>query len=258
MFWKGKLQFYFSSLVVVGVLAAVPSLTLARAVKMELCHVPEDTPTNLRHISVGGPALNAHLGHGDHVYSEVESCNGLDDNCDGSLADGEPFVVTGDEGICNDGLDNDCDGLIDDEDSDCLQVDPQCLEPYTSLTLADRSINFNDGNSGIEFCDDTNYNFDAEWAGTGWYRITGDAGNQIPESSPSIYSCGTDAPGWLNGTHPDVEDGAVPMQVCFNWSGNQCRWAASIEVVNCGGFFLYHLPDTPVCSLRYCGVDIPD
>jgi hypothetical protein len=39
----------------------------------------------------------------------------------------------------------------------------------------------------------------------------------------------------------------------FHWSGNQCNWNANVQVVNCGEFYLYNLPNTPVCSLRYCG-----
>jgi Notch-like protein len=41
--------------------------------------------------------------------------------------------------------------------------------------------------------------------------------------------------------------------VCFNWSGNTCNWNAQIQVVACIDYYLYNLPNTPVCSLRYCG-----
>ena len=65
--------------------------------------------------------------------------------------------------------------------------------------------------------------------------------------------CATHAPGWLNGVHPGIEEGIVNRQVCFNWSGNNCNWNAQIQVVACPGYYLYYLPNTPVCNLRYCG-----
>ena len=50
-------------------------------------------------------------------------------------------------------------------------------------------------------------------------------------------------------------DGVVSRQVCFNWSGNQCAWNAQVDIVACPDFYLYHLPNAPVCNLRYCGTD---
>ena len=79
------------------------------------------------------------------------------------------------------------------------------------------------------------------------------AGTMMPTSVVDTYHCGTHAPGWLNGAHPQTVGETVTRTVCFNWSGNSCRWSTSVEIKNCGGFFLFNFPDTPVCSLRYCG-----
>ena len=86
-----------------------------------------------------------------------------------------------------------------------------------------------------------------------WYRFEGAAGNQIPDKCVPTRRCGTHAPGWLNGPHPTVQDGVVTRRVCYHWSNNCCRWSNNIKVKNCGGFFVYELQRTPVCSLRYCG-----
>ena len=111
---------------------------------------------------------------------------------------------------------------------------------YKTINDAQRSVSY----KGSIKCD----NGIAE----GWYRFVGAAGDRIPESAPATYYCGTHAPGWLNGKHPTVAQGKVQRQVCYHWSGDKCRWKNDIEITNCGGFFVYKLKKTPVCSLRYC------
>ena len=71
----------------------------------------------------------------------AEVCNGIDDNCDGTVDEGcstctdadsdgycaeiddcddsNPFVNPGTAEVCDDGFDNDCDGFTDGDDSDC-------------------------------------------------------------------------------------------------------------------------------------------
>jgi len=123
--------------------------------------------------------------------------------------------------------------------------------PWRSSTGKGRHINFNDGNGNVEFCDLGAHAYG--WAGAGWYRYTAGAGTQMPEAAPPIYSCGTDAPGWLNGAHPAIQDGSVTLNVCYHWSGNTCNWNNDIRVVNRGGFYLYELPAVFGCALAYCG-----
>ncbi|KAL9987886.1 hypothetical protein ACROYT_G002264 [Oculina patagonica] len=92
---------------------------------------------------------------------------------------------------------------------------------------------------------------------SGWYRFGGEAGSQMPESCVKKRHCGTHAPGWLDGSHPTMADGAVKRKVCFHWSDNCCRWSTMIDVRNCGGFYVYKLHRPPACTLRYCGNGIP-
>ena len=89
----------------------------------------------------------------------------------------------------------------------------------------------------------------------GWYRFSGEAGNQMAESCVDEYHCGTDVPGWLNGPHPGVADGRVQRRVCFTYQGICCSDSTYISVRNCGGFYVYKLNPVPLvaCSSRYCG-----
>ena len=75
----------------------------------------------------------------------------------------------------------------------------------------------------------------------------------MPDKVVPSYHCGTHAPGWLNGAHPTVAEGAVQRKVCFHWVNNACQYSTYIQVRNCGGFYVYKLPATPGCSMRYCG-----
>lgn len=87
----------------------------------------------------------------------------------------------------------------------------------------------------------------------GWYRFSGGAGSQMPESCVPTNRCSTHAPGWLNGTHPSKMGSTVIRKVCYHWRGKCCRWKNNIKVLNCGGFFVYELPVPRGCYFRYCG-----
>jgi len=84
----------------------------------------------------------------------------------------------------------------------------------------------------------------------------GMAGDRMPETCVSSYHCGTHAPGWLRGGHPDVSEGVVSRTVCFTWRNNCCSWRSTILVRNCGDFYVYKLQRAPKCKLRYCGVGV--
>ena len=87
-----------------------------------------------------------------------------------------------------------------------------------------------------------------------WYRFGGAAGNQMAESCVDSSLCGTEVPGWLNGSHPTVNEGAVQRRVCFWYVlGDCCSYSTYIRVRNCGGFYVYHLKPLTQCPLRYCG-----
>ena len=86
----------------------------------------------------------------------------------------------------------------------------------------------------------------------GWYRFNGTAGSKLPSYCVQKKMCNTDATGWLNGAHPALQEGVVNRSVCFHWSSSCCKWTATIQVRNCGLFFVYKLVDPGYCHLRYC------
>ena len=88
---------------------------------------------------------------------------------------------------------------------------------------------------------------------SGWYRFGGGAGIKMPTTCVPQKRCGTKATGWISGTHPEVADGKVSRTVCFHWWGKCCTWSKTIEVVNCGQYYVYKLSAPPKCTLRYCG-----
>ncbi|XP_078382572.1 uncharacterized protein LOC144665240 isoform X2 [Oculina patagonica] len=125
----------------------------------------------------------------------------------------------------------------------CTHTVTEC-QNYTSLTSADRKINYNTSVT----CDN--------YLVPGWFRFQGAAGTRMPTSCPPTWRCNTHATGWLNGGHPTVADGKVTRQVCFHWDSNCCLWSDNIQVRDCGSFYVYYLsPPSAGCSLRYCGTD---
>ncbi|XP_078353452.1 uncharacterized protein LOC144638135 [Oculina patagonica] len=115
---------------------------------------------------------------------------------------------------------------------------------YKVLDEADRAMR-NTDRSNVK-CDRNDISY-------GWYRITGGAGDQIPEKCVPEYHCGTHVPGWLNGKHPTVQEGIVTRQVCYRWEGNCCKFKNDIRIRNCGDYYVYELQKPPNCDYRYCG-----
>ena len=86
-----------------------------------------------------------------------------------------------------------------------------------------------------------------------WHRLIGNSGTKIPDSCVPMRRCGTHAPGWLNGIHPQLQEGQVNRKVCYHWSSRCCNWQNNIKVRSCGDFYVYNLIKPPHCWLRYCG-----
>ena len=88
----------------------------------------------------------------------------------------------------------------------------------------------------------------------GWYRFKGAAGTKMPTTRVPAFRCGTNWSGWLDGTHPTVEDGKVKRTVCFSDRPSGCKYSIEIDVKNRGSYFIYNLIP-PKCNSPYCGTD---
>ena len=117
---------------------------------------------------------------------------------------------------------------------------------YSLLNSMNRSQFYDYSSSGGSYMCDSNLV-------NNWYRFSGAAGPQMPDSCVPKRRCGAHAPGWLNGNHPSVGEGTVSRTVCFHWSYSCCYWSTKIDVKNCGGYYVYNLHKPPNCWLRYCG-----
>ncbi|XP_067285877.1 uncharacterized protein [Pseudorasbora parva] len=122
-------------------------------------------------------------------------------------------------------------------------VDP--CHNYTSLNESWRATD----HYNLGMCD---YNVD--WKG--WYRLFYNGQNaQMPESCVNHGMCGTYYPLWLNGSHPQLEDGVVTRQVCVS-SGDGCCVLTShpIRVKACpGNYYVYEFVKPMFCG-AYCAV----
>ena len=97
-----------------------------------------------------------------------------------------------------------------------------------------------------------------DWSGPGWYRVVGEAGTKLSTHAFTTYNnngeCNTNIGGWVSGgDHPTTPHTTVTQEVIFNRSG----WTFTtrnhnISITNCDGFFVYYLPGTTGCMLRYC------
>ncbi|XP_032880862.1 uncharacterized protein LOC116975643 [Amblyraja radiata] len=83
----------------------------------------------------------------------------------------------------------------------------------------------------------------------GWYRFNSSGGWKIPETDVPANHCSGKRPGWLNGDHPNVTDGEVTREVCFedvggDGSEERCKDKLDIKVKNCSSYFVYELMPT--------------
>ena len=127
---------------------------------------------------------------------------------------------------------------------------PAGCENYQTLNESSRKYSFKSSNETV--CDNSISDKNKDWQGENWYRVVDAAGSKITQTPPKGYHCGTHAPGWINGTHPANFGLTKDAKVCFNYKGDTCNWSTSIKIRNCGSYYIYHLPKTPECTLRYC------
>ena len=94
-----------------------------------------------------------------------------------------------------------------------------------------------------------------DWKGAGWYRFDSMAGDMMPEKNPGYELCGSDRPGWVNGTHPATVGEEKQVKICWAYAGVECWYSSDATIRHCGDYFLYNLrePLYDYCKARYCG-----
>ncbi|XP_076866545.1 LOW QUALITY PROTEIN: IgGFc-binding protein-like [Brachyhypopomus gauderio] len=101
---------------------------------------------------------------------------------------------------------------------------------------------------GLGICDvDFNWN--------GWYRLLYNGMDiRMAESCVDVYRCGSYYTLWLNGPHPQVEDGVVTRQVCANAGSDCCFYKSNpINVKACSGnYYVYQIVKPMTCNMAYC------
>ncbi|KAL4641284.1 oncoprotein-induced transcript 3 protein-like [Arapaima gigas] len=133
---------------------------------------------------------------------------------------------------------------------DANQREAMALDPcsaYISLNEPWRNTDHHVNHSaGVPLCDN---HVNGEW-----YRFTGMAGDAMPTFCIAENHCGTHAPIWLKGTHPQPSDGIVTLPACASFNDNCCQWNSTVDVKACtGGYYVYRLPRPTVCFHVYCG-----
>ncbi|XP_059388909.1 alpha-tectorin-like [Carassius carassius] len=130
--------------------------------------------------------------------------------------------------------------------------------PITTIAPVDPCYNYNildnpwratnNQHSSLIMCD--------VWVSwNGWYRLFIHGQSvQMPDTCVEEYNCGTNAPLWLNGGHPTVEDGVVTRDVCGHWNNDCCHFQSNpIKVKACpGDYYVYEFVSPTTCSLAYC------
>ncbi|KAL6482074.1 hypothetical protein MHYP_G00101540 [Metynnis hypsauchen] len=115
---------------------------------------------------------------------------------------------------------------------------------YTPLDQPWRATNSN----GLNICDrDFNWN--------GWYRLLYYGMSvRMPESCVDMSSCGTYTTLWLNGSHPQKEDGIVTRGVCGRSGSDCCSYRfIPVRVKACpGNYYVYEFVRPNFCTAAYC------
>ncbi|XP_062589917.1 uncharacterized protein LOC134251518, partial [Saccostrea cucullata] len=82
-----------------------------------------------------------------------------------------------------------------------------------------------------------------------WYRAG--TSHQIPTTPPTLFSCGTLYPYWMDGSLPEVGSMAS-VKVCQVGFGLTCERSHTIRVKNCGLYSVYELTPLALCNSAYC------
>ena len=119
---------------------------------------------------------------------------------------------------------------------------PQC-NSYTTINDPTRNEN-----QGLGSLADQSY-FSS---GPRWVRFEGAGGTEIPTAPVPTSHCTTSATGWYSGVMPSSPDTTTSGTACFKWNQGDCAFNNSIQVTNCGSYYVYYLSAPTTGGMRYC------
>ncbi|KAL7845285.1 hypothetical protein AOLI_G00234770 [Acnodon oligacanthus] len=96
---------------------------------------------------------------------------------------------------------------------------------------------------------------DESFDGNGWYRLLYRGRSvRMPESCVNPSRCGTYFTLWLNGSHPQIEDGIVTRGVCGRRESDCCYFRFTpIRVKACpGNYYVYEFVPPSIRHSAYC------
>lgn len=82
----------------------------------------------------------------------------------------------------------------------------------------------------------------------GWYK----SDELVLDQCPTLNSCGTVYPVWMNGSRPQVADGVVSRTLCKTGFEGCCVRQYDLQIKNCGTSYVYCLPALDSCPERLC------
>ncbi|CAH1239251.1 UMOD [Branchiostoma lanceolatum] len=129
-----------------------------------------------------------------------------------------------------------------------LTTQDSLTDPCLTATVRDEPHRSTDYIASAEFSCDRDLD-------PGWYRFTAHTGGKMAEECQTVGHCGTRVPIWLDGTHPDINDGVTDMEACTSHGPGTlcCRQRIPIQVKKChGGFYVYNLRPPHGCDSGYC------
>ena len=133
---------------------------------------------------------------------------------------------------------------------------PQPVECLNAINLTEswRSDNKGGKLNGLHNCD-TQY---MKNNGRPWFRFTGPAGNQLLNTCPPPYSCGTLAGIWSDAAMPTKIGAVTSITAYASWSNKGCKeFLESVSVVRCSDSvadFVYRHNGSGNCYRGFCGM----
>ncbi|CAF0923601.1 unnamed protein product [Adineta ricciae] len=127
------------------------------------------------------------------------------------------------------------------------QSGPPCTS-YTSIDDPTRNVAY----AGQSYGCDNGPIFNTSNRGA-WIRFVGSGGDIVAQTPVQQYRCNAFSQIWFNGTLPTTLGASSNGTICYSSDVFVCLFNYVTEVNYCiGGFYIYFLKPSAICSARYC------